>query len=114
MSDETDGNIEPSPERAKGRDPATGRLLPGHGMAGKGNPHAKQIAQFRAAIYESVTKDDLVAIVRKAVDQAKRGDKAARDFLFDRAIGKATQVVEANVEGNAVLKTYLGIELDQV
>lgn len=34
---------------------------------------------------------DLVPIVNKAIEQAKEGDKYAREWLADRAFGKATQ-----------------------
>lgn len=45
-------------------------------------------------------------IVKKAVDQAKDGDKSAREWLADRAFGKATNAVEiSNPDGS--LKTII-------
>lgn len=81
---------------------------------GPGNPYAKKAHELKVAAYAAVTGEDMTAIVRKAVEQAKKGDKAAREWVTDRLLGKATQHVEATVEGTGVLKTYLGISVEDV
>jgi hypothetical protein len=69
------------------RDPTSGRFLPGN-AGGPGNPYAKRIAALREALLAEVTPEDLRAIVRALVDQAKTGDvTAAREILL-RTLGK--------------------------
>lgn len=41
-------------------------------------------------------------IINKAIEQAEAGDKAARDFLYDRAYGKPNQAVDVTSEGKAL------------
>ena len=44
-------------------------------------------------IREALTDDDWLEIIAKATEQAKAGDKAARDFLLDRTEGKPNQKI---------------------
>lgn len=61
--------------------------------------------RVRAYIAESL-EENLGPIVEKAIELAKGGDKAARDWLTDHGIGKATQAVEiSNPDGS--LKTII-------
>jgi hypothetical protein len=82
-------NADPSTTGDSGRDKA-GKFLAGN-TAGKGNPFARRVAQLRALIVEEVSDDDLRAIVRKLIEQAKAGDMAAAREIFTRAIGKAPE-----------------------
>ena len=70
-----------------GRDPGTGRFLPGN-PGGSGNPLAKRVAELRIALLDAVTPDDLRAAVGALIDKAKSGDVAAIRELLDRCIGK--------------------------
>lgn len=64
-----------------------GRFVRGN-PGGPGNPHARQVARFRAALLEAVTDDDLRAIARKLVEESKAGNVSAAGLLLDRLLGK--------------------------
>jgi len=85
----------PSPNGLNGRDITTGRFSPGW-KGGPGNPFAAKAAQLRAALLETVTADDIKAVIIKLVDQAKGGDVAAAKVLLDRTIGKVLQEVKVS------------------
>ena len=74
-----------------GRDPATGRFLPGHNMPGPGNPGQKRMAEIRGIMLEVVTPADMTEMIRKIVSMAKRGDLTATKLLLDRLFGKPPQ-----------------------
>ena len=44
--------------------------------------------ELRTIFKEAVKKSDWLAILNKAIEQAKDGDNKAREFLFDRYYGK--------------------------
>lgn len=72
------------------RDPKSGKFLPGN-AGGPGNPYTKQIAALREALLAEVKPQDLRAIVRVLVDQAKGGDvQAAREVLL-RTLGRPVE-----------------------
>ena len=74
---------------SNGRD-SNGRFTVGN-PGGPGNPYAAQVAERRRQLVEAVTEDDWREIVRRLIEDAKAGDKAARAELFDRVLGKAHQ-----------------------
>ena len=76
----------PSPTEANGRD-GKGRFVAGNNIA-KGNPHAKRIGELRSAMIESVTIDDMKAVIRQLVRAAKDGESWAVKVLLDRTLGK--------------------------
>jgi|SRR5215510_650187 len=78
----------PSTNGGNGRDPA-GRFTKGN-PGGPGNPFARRVALMRQTILEAVSDEDLRAIVRVLVDQAKRGENHSVQILFDRLFGKPT------------------------
>ncbi len=65
-----------------------GRFLPGNKL-GRGNPHARQHAALREALLAAVTPDDLQAVVRGLLEQAKQGNVPAARELLDRVLGRA-------------------------
>jgi hypothetical protein len=60
---------------------------------GKGNPHTKQVNQFRAELYKCVTVEDLRAVAAALIDKAKTGNVPAIRELLDRLIGRAPQAI---------------------
>lgn len=70
-----------------------------HPKPGPGRPkgskasHTLVAEQARAYIIKRV-KRDLKPIVDKAIEQAKTGDRAAREWLSDRAFGRPKETVE--------------------
>ena len=59
---------------------------------------ALEAERQRAYVAEVLVKE-FKPIVLKAVKQAKEGDKYAREWLTDRAFGKAQQHVDHTTEG---------------
>jgi len=80
---------QPSPNGTNGRDNC-GRFAKGN-PGGPGNPYAARVGQLRSMLLEAVTYDDWLAAIRKLIDDAKAGDKAARRELFERTLGKPTE-----------------------
>ena len=80
-----------------------GRFVPGNkaavGNTG-GRARHKEAARFDRAVAEAVTDDELVQIVRRAVLDAMDGDRYAREWLWDRVVGKATTRVESSPEND--------------
>jgi hypothetical protein len=79
---------------------------------GKGNPHCKKVADYREAFLSVVTPEAMRDIVQVLIDKAKEGEDWAVKYAIDRALGKATQNI--NVEANGIMKTYLGLSLDEI
>ena len=75
-------NDKPVTDRAAG-----GRFAPGN-SGGPGNPFALRTARLRAALYEAVTREDLVAVIQALVQKAREGNVAAARELLDRLLGK--------------------------
>jgi hypothetical protein len=77
----------PNGDNRTGRD-RNGRFSAGN-SGGPGNPHARKVAALRTALMNTVSEDDLQAIVAAMVEAAKGGDIAAAREVLDRVIGKA-------------------------
>jgi hypothetical protein len=82
----------PSPNGANGRD-ARGRFTKGN-PGGPGNPFARRLGALRRALCETVTEDDVQAIVRQLLQRARDGDVAAIKVLFAYVIGRPTDAVD--------------------
>jgi hypothetical protein len=65
----------PSPNGSNGRRDAGGRFAAGN-YGGPGNRHARPTAAIRALLLDTVTDEDLRAIITKLVEMAKGGDLA--------------------------------------
>ena len=65
-----------------------------------GNPSGRPAHQtkYLKSLVRLVKQDDWQAIIIKAIEQAKRGDKSARDFLADYCLGKPQQQVDLNTD----------------
>jgi hypothetical protein len=77
-----------------GRD-AKGRFAKGN-LGGPGNPHARRVAQYRRALWNAVTDGDIDAIVRRQVEKAKEGDRAAAKLVLAYTAGKPVPTVDAD------------------
>lgn len=78
---------DPSPNGGNGRDPETGRFLPGW-KGGPGNPYGRRVADIRRVLVEAVTDEDLYDLARTLVEKGKAGDVMAAREVFDRLMGK--------------------------
>jgi len=65
-----------------------GRFTKGN-AGGPGNPHVAMVGRWRAVLVETVTDDDIRAVVAELVQLAKAGAPWAVRELLDRCIGKA-------------------------
>jgi hypothetical protein len=79
----------PSPNGANGRGRA-GRFAPGN-AGGPGNPHAAQVARWRATLAANVTENDMAEVVRALVKAAKAGGGWAVRELLDRTLGRPVE-----------------------
>lgn len=68
-----------------GRD-SRGRFVAGNGF-GRGNSSAKRAWQFRNALLEEITNEDIRRIVRRLIDSAVGGDVQAAKTIFERVMG---------------------------
>src|SRR5262249_27689735 len=75
-----------APPSDNGHD-ARGRFTKGN-KAGRGNPHARQVAALRKALLETVTEQDMIEIAHALMIQAKMGDVAAAKLLLAYTLGK--------------------------
>jgi hypothetical protein len=82
----------PRPSDRSERDHA-GRFARGN-KGGPGNPFARRTAALRQAMLDAVTEDDLQAIVRQLIQQAREGDVAAARLVLSYSIGKADKAVD--------------------
>ena len=72
---------------------------------GPGRPKKDREMRFYEITMSACTFKDWRAIVKKAIEQAKRGDTAARKWLSDYLIGTPDQ--NLNVKGDSVLDVIL-------
>ena len=70
---------------------AHGRFKKGSTGNPNGRPPRATEEEYLCAFNETLTVDDWVRIVRKAITQARGGDRDARRFLADYALGKPEQ-----------------------
>ena len=66
-----------------------GRFATGN-TGGPGNPLAKRTSHIKRVLLDSVTDDDLRAIVKSLIEQAKDGNAKAAELILNRLIGKPT------------------------
>jgi hypothetical protein len=81
------------PPAAEGGRDAHGRFAKGN-AGGPGNPFARQVAALRSAMLASVTEEDLGAVARELVRQAREGNLAAAKLLLSYTLGKPAQAVD--------------------
>lgn len=76
-----------------------GRFVKGNSAAkGKGRPPRKREERYYEILVSTVTFEDWKAIVRKAADQARRGDATARKWLADYIVGVPEQNYNVNID----------------
>jgi hypothetical protein len=82
-----------SPNSApSGRD-ARGRFAKGN-PGGAGNPFARRVAALRSVLLDSISADDLAAIVRALIAKARTGDVAAAKLIFAYGLGRPAPTVD--------------------
>jgi len=91
----TRGGKKPQLEGKKMRN-EKGQFLPGV-RGGPGWGHSMASKNFREALKNAVTLEDIRKIARMLIKRARRGDIRAAHELLDRLIGKAKQEVGVEV-----------------
>jgi hypothetical protein len=75
-----------TPPSMDGRD-LGGRFANGN-AGGPGNPYPRRMAAFRRALLNCVSEEDIIAITRAVIEEAKNGNVAAAKLLFQYVFGK--------------------------
>ena len=89
---------------------ANGTFAKGSSGNPNGRPRKKREERFLEITLSAVTYEDWKAIIKQAVQQAKRGNKDARRFLAEYLIGKPAQILEhTGAGGSAIIIT--GVDL---
>jgi hypothetical protein len=81
-----------APPAATGREP-NGRFAKGNG-GGPGNPYARQVAVLRRALLQLVTEEEITAIAKALLEQAKKGNVSAAKLLFSYTLGQPAKAVD--------------------
>jgi len=87
-----------------------GKFVAGHpGMGGR--PKRPKEEMYYRILMTTCTADDWEAIVQKAVEQAKRGDAAARKWLADYLVGPPIERKEiTGADGGAIHVKVNGLD----
>jgi hypothetical protein len=93
MSESTQATAAAQADTAKTVREPGGQFAKGN-KGGPGNPFARQVAALRKAILDSITLEDIGAIVNKLKEMAIAGDLGAAKLLFAYAIGKPQPAVQ--------------------
>ena len=92
----------PNPAPVEVRD-TSGRFAKGN-PGGPGNPYPRRVAALRRALLNSVTDDDMTAITKAVIDEARAGNIAAAKLLFQYVLGKPGSTADPDRdEGRGVL-----------
>jgi hypothetical protein len=87
-------NVAPAtPESSHEGHDERGRFARGN-RGGPGNPFARRVAQLRRTLCESITDEDIQAVSRKLLEQAREGDVAAARLLFSYTVGRPAPPVD--------------------
>lgn len=78
---------------------ADGKFVPGHNAPGPGNPRAATVGEYRKALNEAVSAEDVKEIARMLVRKAKAGDLEAAKVILERTCGKVAQSFDHTIEG---------------
>jgi hypothetical protein len=70
----------PDPKPTEGRD-AYGRFAKGN-PGGPGNPYPRRLAALRQALLNCVTEEDIIAIAKAVIEEAKGGSVPAAKLIF--------------------------------
>jgi hypothetical protein len=72
---------------------ADGRFAPGN-AGGPGNPYARKVAEYRKALFECVSIEELGRVVAAIKKKALEGDVAAAKLIFQYVLGKPITPVD--------------------
>ena len=93
---------------------SAGTWKPGQSGNPKGRPPKSKEEKFFKTTISSVKLSDWREIVQKAVEQAKRGNPAARKWLSDYLLGPPQQKLDVTSLGEKIQVIGLGIDTDKL
>ena len=86
----------------------SGRFAPGKSGNPKGRPSKPKEEKFHKVTLSAVSLSDWREIVKKAVEQAKRGNPSARKWLSDYLLGPPQQKLDLTSGGEKIRVTITG------
>lgn len=81
-----------------------GRFIKGQSGNPQGRPPREREEKFFEITLATVTYADWKQVIKKAAEQAKRGDATARKFLADYVIGPPTQKHEVDEQSDRTIR----------
>ena len=75
-----------------------GRFAPGNPGGPGGDTRTLKLQQFRQAVHEAFTVEDIVNLLRELYKHAMAGDIPAAREILDRTLGKATQPITSQLD----------------
>lgn len=78
---------------------ANGRFVKGHSGNPNGRPKKARETRYYEILVTAVTYEQWARIVKKAAQQAERGDAVARKWLADYIVGVPEQTQNVNLTG---------------
>lgn len=90
----------PTTNGGNGRD-GKGQFAAGN-KGGPGNPQLKRQFEFKRAMLNAITPEDLTGIIRSMVAAAQRGDVQAAKLILDRLLGPQPLLVQVESEGRTM------------
>lgn len=86
-----------------GKDPQTGRFLPGNKLGTGGDPYQAKKLEFRAMMLKASTKESMGAVIAALFREAQKGESWAVKEVLDRFLGKAPDVIEVGDQTASML-----------
>jgi hypothetical protein len=83
-----------------------GRFLPGNKASPGRSPREREERYYEITL-STVSFDDWQMIVKKAAEQAKRGDPVARKWLSDYLLGPAQQKLDVTTDGEKLIIEFV-------
>ena len=82
----------PNPPPTEGHD-AFGRFAK-RNPGGPGNPYPRRVAALRQALLNCVTEEDIIAVAKAVIEEAKTGSIPAAKLLFQYVLGKPSSATD--------------------
>jgi len=89
------------------RDPETGRFIKGHSVKSPGRPPRRVEREYLDTLKAELSMSKWVQIVRRAISDATKGDRHAREWLANYAVGRAPHIIELSAVDAALLSDVL-------
>ena len=91
-----------------------GRFVKGVSGNPKGRSPKEREERYYEILLTAVTFEDWQAIVKRAADQARKGDAVARKWLSDYLVGPVQQKVDLNASVETTVKIIKGVSIDDL